>query len=162
MKSTGPPKQNPSISDPNRATSSSLSLASSITDVPKLTMVGEPDSLGDTSTGTSKGDEGPRMGEVSVPHDSEKTVTLCEASTSVVPTKSGNGSLWDQFAKTHNLSTQKESSSLSLAGSSDDEVWMPEVMPGAGFLDELKSYDGYDYDFPAHGFESRPKGRHKY
>ncbi|PWA53329.1 hypothetical protein CTI12_AA452140 [Artemisia annua] len=86
----------------------------------------------------------------------------CHASTSAVPTKSGNGSLWDQFAKTHNLSTQKESSSLSLAGSSDDEVWMPEVMPGAGFLDELKSYDGYDYDFPAHGFESRPKGRHKY
>ncbi|PWA64300.1 hypothetical protein CTI12_AA345500 [Artemisia annua] len=102
------------------------------------------------------------MGEVSVPHDSEKTVTLCEASTSAVSTKSGNGSLWDQFAKTHNVSTQKESSSLSLAGSSDDEVWMPEVMPGAGFLDSLKSYDGYDYDFPAHGFESRPKGRHKY
>ena len=57
--------------------------------------------------------------------------------------------------------TQKESSSLSLVGTSDDEVCMPEFMPGAGFLDDLKSYDGYDYDFPAHGFESRPKGRHK-
>ena len=40
-----------------------------------------------------------------------------------------------------------ESSSLSVADSSDDDVvCMPEVLPGAGFLDDLKSYDGYDND----------------
>ena len=51
---------------------------------------------------------------------------------------------------------------MSLPGSSDDdEVFMLEVIPGAGFLDDLKSYDGYDFDFPAHGFDSRPKGRHR-
>lgn len=79
------------------------------------------DSIGVTS-GEFKGDDGPSMVEVLVPHDSDKTVTVCEVSTSVIPAVSGNGSLWEQFSKTHNESTHMESSSLSLADSSDEDV----------------------------------------
>ncbi|PWA86907.1 RNA-directed DNA polymerase, eukaryota, Reverse transcriptase zinc-binding domain protein [Artemisia annua] len=101
------------------------------------------DAIGVTS-GVVKGDAGPCKVEVSVPHDSDKTDTVCEVSTSAVPAKSSNGSLWDQFSKTHNVSTRKESSSLSKADSSDeDEVCMPGVLPGVGFLDDSKSYDGF-------------------
>ena len=126
-----------------------------------LDQTSNDDSFG-TSSGVLKGDAGPSKVAVEVPHVSGKTDAVGDVSNSVVPAVSGNESLLEQFYKTHNVSKRKESSSLSLVGSSDDdEVFMPEVIPGAGFLDDLKSYDGYDFDFPAHGFDTRPKGRHR-
>lgn len=93
-----------------------------------LDQLSKDDYVGATS-GVLKGDTRPSKVVVGVPHDSDKTDTVYDVSTSAVPAKSGNGSLWDQFSKTHKVSTRKESSSLTLAGSSDeDEVSMPEVM----------------------------------
>ncbi|PWA65949.1 hypothetical protein CTI12_AA243610 [Artemisia annua] len=94
----------------------------------------------------------PSMVEVLVPNNSDKTVTVCEVTTIGVPAKSGNGSLWEQFSRTHVVSTSKESSSLSLSDASDEDVvCMPDVLPGAGFLDDLQSYDSYEYQALAVG-----------
>ena len=69
---------------------------------------------------------------------------------------SNTENLWEQLSKTRGASTSKDVSSLSVADESDDnEVYMPEVVPGGGFLDDMEddldNYDGYEtqvYDLP--------------
>ncbi|GJX51422.1 hypothetical protein Tco_0278267 [Tanacetum coccineum] len=66
------------------------------------------------------------------------------------------GSLWDQFTKTHGVSMSKQKSSImDLDESEVEEVCMPDVLPGGGFLDEVEDdldcFDGYEdqvYDLP--------------
>ncbi|GJZ08090.1 reverse transcriptase domain-containing protein [Tanacetum coccineum] len=59
------------------------------------------------------------------------------------------GSLWEKFMKAQEASTSKPKSPMSDMDESDeDEVCMPDVMPGGGFLDgledDLDCYDGYE------------------
>ncbi|GJT41068.1 zinc knuckle CX2CX4HX4C containing protein [Tanacetum coccineum] len=66
------------------------------------------------------------------------------------------GSLWDQFKKTHGVSMSKQKSSImDLDESGVEEVCMPDVLPGGGFLDDVEDdldcFDGYEdhvYDLP--------------
>ncbi|GKA85591.1 zinc knuckle CX2CX4HX4C containing protein [Tanacetum coccineum] len=62
---------------------------------------------------------------------------------------SEKGSLWEQFSMTHAVSTSQPKSSMSYTDESDeDEVYMPDVLPGGGFLDDLEGnldcYNGYE------------------
>nr|GEU34818.1 ATPase, F1/V1/A1 complex, alpha/beta subunit, zinc knuckle CX2CX4HX4C [Tanacetum cinerariifolium] len=72
---------------------------------------------------------------------------------------SDKGSLWEQFRKSCEVSTSKHSSSMSDSKDSEvEEVCMPGVIPGGGFLDgledDLDCYDGYEaqvYDLTERG-----------
>ncbi|GJW08921.1 hypothetical protein Tco_1571344 [Tanacetum coccineum] len=49
------------------------------------------------------------------------------------------GSLWEQFTKTHWASMSKHKSSITDSDESEvEEVCMPDVLPGGGFLDDLE------------------------
>ncbi|GJT88736.1 hypothetical protein Tco_1070453 [Tanacetum coccineum] len=66
------------------------------------------------------------------------------------------GSLWDQFMKTHGVSTSKLKSFITDSDESEvEEVCMPDVLPGGGFLDDVEDdldcFIGYEdqvYDLP--------------
>ncbi|GJS32610.1 hypothetical protein Tco_0530992, partial [Tanacetum coccineum] len=65
-------------------------------------------------------------------------------------------SLWEQFCKTHEVSTSKHKSAMEDSNESEvEEVCRPDVLHGGGFLDDLEDdlecYDGYEdqvYDLP--------------
>ncbi|GJZ54321.1 zinc knuckle CX2CX4HX4C containing protein [Tanacetum coccineum] len=59
------------------------------------------------------------------------------------------GSIWEQFSKSHEASKSRDK--LPMLGtdeSNEDEVFMPGVIPGGGFLDDMEDdfdcYDGYE------------------
>nr|GEY03720.1 zinc knuckle CX2CX4HX4C [Tanacetum cinerariifolium] len=59
------------------------------------------------------------------------------------------GSLWEQFLKSHEASKSRHKSPMSSTDESyEDEVFMPGVIPGGGFLDDMEDdldcYDGYE------------------
>ncbi|GKD37881.1 hypothetical protein Tco_1258088 [Tanacetum coccineum] len=59
------------------------------------------------------------------------------------------GSLWEQFSKSREDSKSRDKSPMSGTDESDeDEVFMPGVIPGGGFLDDMEDdldcYDGYE------------------
>ncbi|GJX49932.1 hypothetical protein Tco_0276777 [Tanacetum coccineum] len=62
---------------------------------------------------------------------------------------SENGSLWEQFSMTHAVSMSQPKSSMSYTDESDkDKVYMPDVLPGGGFLEDMEGdldcYNGYE------------------
>ncbi|GKA93180.1 zinc knuckle CX2CX4HX4C containing protein [Tanacetum coccineum] len=73
-------------------------------------------------------------------------------STNTVPADvndSYKGSLWEQFSKSREASKSRHKSPMSGTDESDeDEVFMPGVIPGEGFLDDMEDdldfYDGYE------------------
>ncbi|GKD64465.1 zinc knuckle CX2CX4HX4C containing protein [Tanacetum coccineum] len=78
-----------------------------------------------------------------------KNVSTNTKSVLVEAKGSENGSLWEQFSMTHAVSTSQPKSSMPYTNESDeDEVYMPDVLPGRGFLDDMEGdldcYNGYE------------------
>nr|GEY12644.1 putative zinc finger, CCHC-type [Tanacetum cinerariifolium] len=70
----------------------------------------------------------------------DKEVNECNKSVTEEVKVTKEGSLWKRIKATHEVSTSKDLDDES----NEDEVCMPDSMPGRGFLDDLDCYDSYE------------------